>query len=96
MSVTIKVPKVWDKDTALAVLDAYIDGLERGYVLTIEREGEIIIQTGLESTMGGYLHPIEGECDKCGDSYELSSRDERCGDCGNCGDCCTHKEREGE
>jgi hypothetical protein len=40
MSVTIKVPKVWDKDTALAVLDAYIDGLERGYVLTIEKEGK--------------------------------------------------------
>jgi hypothetical protein len=40
MSVTIKVPKVWDKDTALAVLDAYIDGLERGYVLIIESEVE--------------------------------------------------------
>jgi hypothetical protein len=40
MSVTIKVPKVWDYDTALAVLDAYIDGLERGYILTIEEEGE--------------------------------------------------------
>lgn len=40
MSVTIKMPKVWDKDTALAVLDAYIDGLERGYVLTIKGEGE--------------------------------------------------------
>jgi PHP family Zn ribbon phosphoesterase len=64
--------------------------------LIVETEGEIIIQTGLESTMGGYLHPIEGECDKCGDSYELSSRDERCGDCGNCGDCCTHKAGEGE
>ena len=35
MSVTIKIPKVWDKNTALAVLDTYIDGLERGYVLTI-------------------------------------------------------------
>jgi hypothetical protein len=43
MSVTIKVPEVWDKNTALAVLDAYIDGLERGYILTIttnEREGK--------------------------------------------------------
>jgi hypothetical protein len=40
MSVTIKVPKVWDKDTALAVLDAYIDGLERGYILTIEKEAD--------------------------------------------------------
>jgi hypothetical protein len=40
MSISIKVPKVWDMDTALAVLDAYIDGLERGYILTIESEGE--------------------------------------------------------
>jgi hypothetical protein len=33
------MPKQWDKATALAVLDAYIEGLERGYILTI-REGE--------------------------------------------------------
>lgn len=29
--------------------------------LIVETEGEIIIQTGLVSTMGGYLHPIERE-----------------------------------
>ena len=41
MSIVIKVPTQWDKATALAVLDAYIEGLERGYTLTIiEREGE--------------------------------------------------------
>ena len=34
---------------------------------------------------------IAGECDKCANSYDLSSRDNRCGDCGNCGNCCTHK-----
>ena len=39
MSITITMPKQWDKATALAVLDAYIEGLERGYILTI-REGE--------------------------------------------------------
>jgi len=39
VSVTITMPKQWDKETALAVLDAYIDGLERGYILTIT-EGE--------------------------------------------------------
>jgi len=39
VSVTIRMPKEWDKETALAVLDAYIEGLERGYILTI-REGE--------------------------------------------------------
>jgi hypothetical protein len=33
----------------------------------------------------------EGECDKCANSYELSSRDNRCGDCGNCNTCCTHE-----
>jgi hypothetical protein len=34
---------------------------------------------------------IAGECDKCATSYDLSSRDNRCGDCGNCDTCCTHK-----
>ena len=29
--------------------------------LIVETEGEIVIQTGLTSTMGGYLHPIERE-----------------------------------
>ena len=41
MSVTITMPKQWDKETALAVLDAYIEGLDRGYILTIkERKGK--------------------------------------------------------
>ena len=41
MSVTITMPKQWDKETALAVLDAYIEGLDRGYILTMtEEEGE--------------------------------------------------------
>lgn len=29
--------------------------------LIVETEGEIVIQTGLQSTMGGYLHPVERE-----------------------------------
>jgi hypothetical protein len=29
--------------------------------LIVETEGEIIIQTGLASSMGGYLHPTERE-----------------------------------
>jgi hypothetical protein len=33
----------------------------------------------------------EGECDKCDATYDIGSRDNRCGDCGNCGSCCTHK-----
>ena len=41
MSVTIKVPKQLNKDQILAILDTYIEGLERGYVLTMsESEGE--------------------------------------------------------
>jgi hypothetical protein len=41
MSVTIKMPKEWDYKTTMAVLDAYIDGLDRGYILTISSgEGE--------------------------------------------------------
>lgn len=39
MSLTISMPKVWDKDTALAVLDTYIEGLDRGYILTIKEGG---------------------------------------------------------
>ena len=39
MSVTITMPKQWDKDTAMAILDAYIEGLDRGYILTMA-EGE--------------------------------------------------------
>lgn len=40
MSVTISTPKEWDKATALAVLDAYIEGLDRGYILTLtSKEG---------------------------------------------------------
>jgi hypothetical protein len=37
------------------------------------------------------LDEQEGECDKCANSYDLSSRDNRCGDCGNCNTCCTHE-----
>ena len=40
MSLTISMPKVWDKDTALAVLDAYLEGLDRGYILTSKEGGE--------------------------------------------------------
>lgn len=41
MSVTITMPKQWDKETALAVLDAYIEALDRGYILTMkEKERE--------------------------------------------------------
>jgi len=41
VSVTITMPKQWDKETALAILDVYIEGLDRGYILTMtEGEGE--------------------------------------------------------
>ena len=41
MSVTITMPKQWDYETTMAVLDTYIEALDRGYILTMtEREGE--------------------------------------------------------
>jgi hypothetical protein len=41
VSVTISMPKQWDKETALVVLDTYIEALDRGYILTMtEKEGE--------------------------------------------------------
>jgi hypothetical protein len=45
-------------------------------------------------TVGGIVmnNLEQGECDKCEGTYDLGSRDNRCGDCGNCGNCCTHKE----
>jgi hypothetical protein len=43
------------------------------------------------NTIVKYWHESEGECDKCATSYDLSSRDNRCGDCGNCDTCCTHE-----
>ena len=56
-----------------------------------DMHGTLIIHTNLISTMGGYLHEREGECDKCGSPYDLASREDRCGNCGNCSNCCTHK-----
>jgi hypothetical protein len=38
VSVTVSMPKEWDKSTALAVLDAYLEGLDRGYILTLTKE----------------------------------------------------------
>lgn len=38
MSLTIKLPKQLNADQMLAILDAYIDGLERGYILTMKVE----------------------------------------------------------
>ena len=35
MSVEIKLPAQLDKEQILAILDTYIDGLERGYILTM-------------------------------------------------------------
>jgi hypothetical protein len=43
------------------------------------------------NTIVKYRDKGEGECDKCASSYDLSSRDNRCGDCGNCDTCCTHE-----
>ena len=75
-------------------LKVWVEENMPGARLTQDSAGDIVIHTGLGAAMGGYLYEIEieGECDKCASSYELSSRDNRCGDCGNCGNCCTHKE----
>ena len=35
-----------------------------------------------------------GECDTCGDTYDIGESSDRCGDCGNCSDCCTHETEE--
>jgi hypothetical protein len=32
---------------------------------------------------------VTGECDTCGDAYDVSSREGRCGDCGECSKHCT-------
>jgi hypothetical protein len=60
------------------------------YTVTLHEGGAITYgePVDIEWTLAG---EGEGECDKCANSYELSSRDNRCGDCGNCDTCCTHK-----
>ena len=72
-------------------LKLWVEENLKGARVTEDSAGTIVIHTGLISTMGGYLHEQEGECDSCADSYELSSRDDRCGNCGNCDTCCTHE-----
>ena len=37
---TISMPKEWNKEITLAVLDAWIEALDRGYTLSIKREGK--------------------------------------------------------
>jgi hypothetical protein len=53
--------------------------------------GTLVIRTNLISTMGGYLHEREGECEKCNATYDVGSQDNQFCNCGNCGSCCTHK-----
>ena len=69
------------------------------YYLEAESEAEAWSMATLELPNNSQITTLEGEgegeCDKCANSYELSSRDNRCGDCGNCNTCCTH-EREGK
>jgi hypothetical protein len=62
-----------------------------GAHVTIDSAGSLVIHTNLISTMGGYLHSVEGECDRCDAPYDVASREDRCGNCGNCSNCCTHK-----
>jgi hypothetical protein len=31
----------------------------------VESEGEVTIYTGLATSMGGYLHPVRGDCAYC-------------------------------
>jgi hypothetical protein len=40
VSVSITMPKQWDKDTAIAILDTYIEALDRGYILTMKQREE--------------------------------------------------------
>ena len=75
-----------------------IDSKERGTIIfALEQYAEALEGEGDYQAKNSVLELIwklderEGECDKCANSYDLSSRDNRCGDCGNCDDCCTHK-----
>ena len=51
----------------------------------------------LQSLINPYDDDDElGECDECGATYDVASRDGRCGDCGNCGNCCEDNINESE
>lgn len=40
-----------------------------------------------------YDPDLFGECDTCGEGYELSDRTTRCGECGNCSEHCHHERK---
>jgi hypothetical protein len=58
-----------------------------------DSNGEIVVSLGMRLADVDTLVPMNdelGECDACGEQYELASRIGRCGDCGDCGECCKH------
>jgi hypothetical protein len=44
------------------------------------------------AVLNGNDPDLLGECDTCGETYDVSSRDGRCGDCGECKNHCEHAE----
>jgi hypothetical protein len=59
----------------------------RKFLDWLDRQLDKFIDTGIPMT---WDTPLFGECDTCGDRYDVSSRENRCGDCGDCGHCCLH------
>jgi hypothetical protein len=58
-----------------------------------DSNGEIVVSLGMRLMDKDTLVPMNdelGECDACGEQYELASRFGRCGDCGNCSHHCEH------
>jgi hypothetical protein len=71
----------------------FLDDLNSHYVSTEEYECDEVemCEECDQPTDNGC---VCGECDECGSSYDVSSRDGRCGDCGNCAECCDHNEEQ--
>lgn len=67
-----------------------VDGHEWGDVM-VDSAGAYRLCCHCDNELSVTADGIEGECDKCEDTYELSDRTNRCGECGNCNKCCTHK-----
>lgn len=58
---------------------------------TYGRSADEAIARLVEGCTFGDVEALFGDCDECGQEYEVSSREGRCGDCGHCSQHCTHE-----
>jgi hypothetical protein len=80
--ITVKDEEFWGDVLDNALKTYYTTGVEVDEVTLLSADNEFIESEGDDEL---------GECDTCGSSYELGSREGRCGDCGDCAEHCSHE-----